>query len=120
MREVGGVRAIDKTFDAPLWRHELDEPRVSRRPEKLRLWSGDGQELFGGLRLVRAGRHFAGYHVAHWECGPGYLFAGDQPQVCMDRRWVSFLWSYLNMIPFNAATVKRITESLAPLEFGGA
>lgn len=131
VNELGGVRAMavshahyfstmalwSETFDAPLWIHALDEQWVLRRPEKLRLWSGDGQELFGGLRLVRSGGHFAGYQVAHWDRAPGYLFAGDQPQVCMDRRWVSFMWSYPNIIPFNASTVRRITASLAPLEF---
>lgn len=85
----------------------------------VRFWSGDTQELFGGITLIRSGAHFFdGYQVAHWPAGAegrGALFAGDQPQVCPDRRWVSFLYSYPNMIPFNARQIRSITDSLEPI-----
>jgi len=35
----------------------------------------------------------------------------------MDRRFVSFMYSYPNYIPLNARTVKAIAEKIAPLPF---
>lgn len=129
--ELGGIRAIavshshyysamaewSNTFNAPVYIHSYDQQWVLNVPAKLHYWTGDAQQLFGGIQLILSGGHFRGYQVAHWSSGPGILFAGDQPQVCMDRRWVSFMYSYPNIIPFNAATVRRITASLAPFEF---
>jgi len=48
----------------------------------------------------------------------GALFSGDLPQVCMDRRWVSFMYSYPNYLPLSAASVLRIVATLEPFEFG--
>jgi hypothetical protein len=104
----------------PVWIHEADRPWVVNDSSAVRFWTGDEQSLFGSLGLVRCGGHFEGYQVLHWPggcSGQGSLFAGDQPQVCMDRRWVTFMYSYPNWIPFNAATVARITRSLEPLAF---
>ena len=43
--------------------------------------------------------------------------AGDQPQICMDPKQVSFMWSYPNYIPLNAPTIRHVLECLDPLEF---
>jgi len=39
------------------------------------------------------------------------------PQVAADPRWVSFLYSYPNMIPISAAEVARITATLSSFPF---
>jgi hypothetical protein len=38
-------------------------------------------------------------------------------QVVPDRRWVSFMYSYPNLIPLNAAAVKRVVAALEPFQF---
>jgi hypothetical protein len=38
-------------------------------------------------------------------------------QVAQDRRYVSFMYSYPNMIPLNAKAVEHIIESVEPYEF---
>jgi hypothetical protein len=104
----------------PIWLHEDDRRWVMRPDAAIRFWTGDTHPLFGGLTLVRCGGHFPGYQVLHWpqgHGGAGVLFAGDQPQVCMDRRWVTFMYSYPNWIPFDAATIDAVTRALAPLAF---
>jgi hypothetical protein len=35
----------------------------------------------------------------------------------MDRRWVSFMYSYPNLIPLSAAAVRRIADSIRPFRF---
>jgi hypothetical protein len=37
---------------------------------------------------------------------------GDMPQVCPDRRFVSFMYSYPNLIPLDGPTVRSIVATL--------
>ena len=46
----------------------------------------------------------------------GALMAGDQPQICMDPKQVSFMWSYPNYIPLNAPTIRHVVDCLDPLQ----
>jgi hypothetical protein len=39
------------------------------------------------------------------------------PQVCPDRRFVSFMYSYPNLIPVDGATVRDIVSKLEPYKF---
>jgi hypothetical protein len=45
------------------------------------------------------------------------LLVGDIVQVGMDRHWVSFMYSYPNLVPLPAETVRRMVEKLEPYEF---
>ena len=45
------------------------------------------------------------------------LLAGDQPYVCADRRWVSFMWSYPNLVPLGPAAVRGVVAALRALAF---
>ena len=38
-------------------------------------------------------------------------------QVVQDRRWVSFMYSYPNLIPLPASEIQRIVAALEPFEF---
>ncbi|MGH6705135.1 MAG: MBL fold metallo-hydrolase, partial [Bradyrhizobium sp.] len=61
-----------------------------------------------------------GATVLHWRAGAegrGALLTGDIAKVAMDRRFVSFMYSYPNYIPRPAAAVRRIAETVAPLAF---
>jgi hypothetical protein len=80
----------------------------------------DAAPLFGGLTLVHTAGHFDGFQVLHWPAGAGrkgVLLAGDQPAVCQDRRWVTFMYSYPNMIPLGPAAIRRIAAALSPFAF---
>jgi hypothetical protein len=104
----------------PIWIHDDDRKWVVRPGDSVTFWTGEMHRLFGDLRLVRCGGHFAGYQVLHWPhgcSGKGLLFAGDQPQVCMDRRRVTFMYSYPNWIPLDADSVTTITRALDSLRF---
>ncbi len=45
------------------------------------------------------------------------LLSGDIVQVIPDRRFVSFMWSYPNLIPLPAEEVERIAAALEPWPF---
>jgi len=104
----------------PVYIHAADREWVMRPDPVIEFWKGGSKELIGGLTLVNTGGHFEGFQVLHWPGGAkgkGVLLSGDQPQVCRDRRWVSFMYSYLNLIPLPARAIRRITASLKPLEY---
>jgi hypothetical protein len=105
---------------APIHLHEAERPWVMRPDPCVRFWTGRTLELRDGLTLTSTGGHFDGYQVLHWPGGAegrGVLMAGDQPQVCMDPKQVSFMYSYPNYIPLNAPAIRHIVECLGPLEY---
>ena len=74
----------------------------------------------GGVTLIRCGGHFAGGTVLHWAQGGGgrgSLLSGDIVQVIPDRKFVTFMRSYPNMIPLSAPSVERIDKLLEPYDY---
>ena len=47
----------------------------------------------------------------------GALFVGDSITVVPDRRFVSFMTSYPNLIPLSAREIERIVTAVEPYEF---
>ncbi|HET7564818.1 MAG TPA: hypothetical protein VFJ96_07475 [Gemmatimonadaceae bacterium] len=108
------------TFDVPVYLHEADREWVMRPDPHLELWSGETREIIDGVTLLRLGGHFPGGQVLHWRDGAegrGALLTGDIIQVVADTRWVSFMYSYPNLIPLPASTVRRIADTVQPLRF---
>jgi hypothetical protein len=106
--------------DAPIHLHTADRPWVMRPHPNIRFWAGDCCALLDDLTLIHTPGHFDGFQVLHWPRGAdgkGVLFSGDQPQVCMDTRWVSFMYSYPNYIPLGARAVEQIVARLEPYAF---
>lgn len=56
-------------------------------------------------------------HWAEGADGKGALLSGDIIQVVPDRRWVSFMYSYPNLIPLPASKVRAIVNAIEPYEF---
>jgi glyoxylase-like metal-dependent hydrolase (beta-lactamase superfamily II) len=100
----------------PILLHEADAEWVMRPDPKIELWSGDAKELGAGLTLLRLGGHFPGGTVLH-DANTSTLLSGDIVMVVPDRRFVSFMWSYPNLIPLPAAEVERIVAALEPWPF---
>lgn len=104
----------------PLYLHEADEDWVSFDSPFLRFWGGDRFALTGAVDLVHLPGHFAGSTGLLWKNGPrpgGSLFPGDALQVAMDRRFVSFMRSYPNMIPLGRKALGRLEKHVEPLAF---
>ena len=104
----------------PIYLHADDRKWIVRADAAIQSWEGDRYELFGGVTLVRCGGHFEGGAVLHWAAGAGgkgVLLTGDVIQVVPDRRWVSFMYSYPNLIPLGAAAVKQVAGALEPFAF---
>jgi hypothetical protein len=103
-------------FGCPVWLHEAERKWVMRPDSAVRFWDGEWKELGGGLTLIRCGGHFEGGQVLHCS-NRRALFSGDIVQVIPDRRYVSFMYSYPNLIPLPPSKVEAIAGALEPFEF---
>lgn len=101
----------------PVHLHADDRQWVTEPDPAIRFWDGEALKLGPSLTLLRCGGHFAGATVLHHAGGEGTLYCGDVLQVAQDRRYVSVMYSYPNMIPVNAATIRRIEAILDPYPF---
>ena len=132
--ELGGIASIavshphyyssivewSRAFDAPVFLHAADREWVMRPDDRIVHWEGETHPLAAGLTLVRCGGHFRGGTVLHWAEGAGgrgALLSGDVIQVVSDRRFVSFMYSYPNLIPLPAAAIRRIVAAVDPFAF---
>ena len=134
VRDLGGIAAIAAShphlygsmvewaerFGASIYLHEADRQWVMRPDTRITFWSGETLALPGELTLVRLGGHFPGSTVLHWPAGAegrGALLTGDTIYVVADRAWVSFMYSYPNLIPLPAREIRRMRATIAPYRF---
>ncbi|EMI18102.1 metallo-beta-lactamase family protein [Rhodopirellula maiorica SM1] len=131
---IGGISAIaishphyystmvhwSHVLGCPIYLHAADRNWVMRPDPAIQFWDGETKQLAGGLTLIRCGGHFDGGTVLHIPSaadGKGAMLTGDILQVVQDRRWVSFMYSYPNLIPLPISKVQRIVEAIEPFEF---
>ena len=135
VRSLGGLKAIavshphyygavadwSEAFGGvPVYLHGDDRAFVTRPHPAIVPWTGDSHRIADDILLVRTGGHFAGGTIMHWRAGAegrGALLTGDVAMVAMDRRSLSFMYSFPNYIPLNAGAVRRIARAVEPLAF---
>ncbi len=135
VRALGGIKWIavshphlvtvcvewSRAFDnAPIYWHADNRDWVMRHDGNFIFWETETQTLNDELTLIRGGGHFEGSAMLHWKNGAarrGILITGDTIQVASDRRFVSFMYSYPNMIPLNARAIIRIVNAIEPFAF---
>jgi len=131
---LGGISAIaishphyyssmiewSRAFNAPVYLHAADRKWVMRPDPAVLFWEGETQTLPGDLTLIRCGGHFAGGTVLHWPSGAegrGVLLSGDIINVVQDRRYVSFMYSFPNLIPLSPNAVRRVVAAVEPYTY---
>jgi hypothetical protein len=105
--------------DIPIYIHADNREWVMRPDSRIVFWDGETKKILPDVTLIRCGGHFEGSAACHWKRsnGPNVLLAGDTPQVVLDRKHVSFMYSYPNLWPLNARAVKRIAQALEPFDY---
>lgn len=111
----------------PIYINAADRDWVMRPAAEIIFWEGSNLALWDDIQLIRCGGHFPGSSVMHYGGGAGgrgALFSSDTLHVTMDRRFVSFMKSYPNMIPLSGEKVTEIASQLQNVFFdriyGGA
>lgn len=110
-RAFGGV---------PIHLHADDRRWIMRPDPSIQLWNGETLKLLPDVTLVRCGGHFAGGTVLHWAKGAGgrgLLCSSDIATVTTDRKFLSFMRSYPNLIPLSAKQITAIATALEPFRF---
>lgn len=106
--------------DVPIYLHAADRQWVMRPDAAIVFWEGETHPLGEDLTLIRCGGHFPGGTVLHWTAGAdgrGALLTGDIIHVVADRRHVSFMYSYPNLIPLPASAVQHIVRAVDHFAF---
>ena len=104
----------------PVYLHAGLKPWVMRPDPVIQFWEGETLTLAEGVTLIHAGIHFDGGTVLHWAdgaAGRGALLTGDIFTVVQDRRWVSFMYSYPNLIPERPAVIREALRRVEPYAF---
>src|SRR3954451_438733 len=131
--DLGGIEAICMShphfyaadvefadaFGARILIPRADERWIQRPSPRVELFD-DTVEPVSGLTLARIVAHFDGAAVLHWPDGSerrGALLTGDTITVVQDRDWVSFMWSYPNLIPLDESTVLEIAARVERFRF---
>ena len=134
VKKRGGIRAIAishphyyssmvewaERFDAQIFLHAADRQWAMRQSPRIQFWEGTTLPLWDELILINCGGHFDGGTILHWPAGAngkGTLLTGDIIQVVQDRRYVSFMRSYPNMIPLGAPAIRHILKTIEPFSF---
>jgi hypothetical protein len=110
-RAFGGV---------PIHLHAADQRWIMRPDPSIQLWKGETLQLLPDMTLIRCGGHFPGGTVLHWARGAGgrgVLCSSDIATVATDRKFLSFMRSYPNLIPLSAEQVTRIGRALDAFQF---
>src|SRR6478735_8457035 len=134
LHELGGVAAIASSHPhltgasvtishlfggVPVYWAEDDRRWAGHPDEMIHHWR-DRQEVLPGLTLVQCGGHFPGSAVLHWDAGAegrGVLLTGDTIRVNADRKTLSFMRSYPNLIPLPPRSVRKIVDAVEPYAY---
>lgn len=131
IQALGGLKAIAishphyyglmvewaRAFDCPVYLHAGDAQWVMDRDEHIQLWEGGEKVLWDGIRVIHTAGHFPGSVVLHIPDGAGTLLTGDTIYVSRDRKQVSAMYSYPNMIPLGKRAIQYLVEQVKDLPF---
>ncbi|WP_242929039.1 MBL fold metallo-hydrolase [Pontibacter vulgaris] len=133
IQSLGGIKAIAishphyyslmaewaAAFDCPIYLHENDKQWIQDNSKHISLWHGAELPLWDGMKVVHVGGHFDGSTVLHLpNHGPkGTLLTGDSLYVTRDRKHVSMMYSYPNLVPLPKKAIEQINSRVEPLEF---
>src|SRR5207237_4327383 len=106
--------------DIPVYVHAADREWIMRPDPAIKTWEGETLELLPDVTMIRGGGHFPGGAMLHWGGGAGgrgVLCSSDIATVTVDRKFLTFMRSYPNLIPLSAKEVRAIAASVAPFRF---
>lgn len=120
-------------LDRQWWMRKADPDALEKH---LVFYQSSQHRLASGITIVRCGGHFDGSAVLHWDRtlapappsiasqavdeqipSTGAVFCADTFAPGMDRKTITFLWSYPNFIPLPPSSVLQIWKAVRPFAF---
>ncbi|UII30703.1 MBL fold metallo-hydrolase [Fulvivirga ulvae] len=133
IRSKGGLKAIAfshphyysnmndwaAAFDCPVYIHRSDQQWIVNHGPNIRLWSGEEEHLWEGIRIINIGGHFPGSSILHVPnlSALGTIFSGDTIHLSPSMRHLSVMYSYPNQIPLPRTEMKRIKKRFENIQF---
>jgi glyoxylase-like metal-dependent hydrolase (beta-lactamase superfamily II) len=105
---------------APIYVHEDDRDWIRQPDPAIRSWSGGTMKLLPDVTLIRCGGHYPGSAVLHWSKGAdgaGIVCSGDTLTVTTDRKFLTFMRSYPNLIPLPPKAIRKISAAMESFAF---
>lgn len=133
IQKNGGIKAIvishphyyslmnewAKAFQCPIYIHEADREWVMDTAENIEFWKGNEYKLTKDATIIHTGGHFSGSAVLHHELNPlgKALFLGDSLYLSRDKRHLSAMYSYPNLIPLTNSETLAVFDIIRKYKF---
>ena len=106
--------------NVPIYIHEDDKEWIQYEHENIVLWNGEIKIINDEVTLIKCGGHFKGSSILYWAGGAegeGAIFTGDTIHVAADRKSVSFMYSFPNLIPLPERSIIQIVNAIKHFKF---
>jgi hypothetical protein len=134
INELGGIKYIilshphffasmvewANRFDAKIIIQDNDKEWIQYKHYRIETWVGKRKQIFQNVSIICLGGHFPGSCVllcSNGANGKGALLSADTVHVLVDRKHVTWMYSFPNMIPLPAFEIERMTNELERYEF---
>jgi hypothetical protein len=106
-------------FDCPIYIHKNDHLYIVDKGSNVKLWEGNEQPLWEGIKIINIGGHFAGSCVLIIPSmsEQGAMLSGDTLYLSPNKKHFAIMYSYPNRMPLPISEIVRIKERFAVLSF---
>ena len=105
-------------FSCPVYIHAKDKEWV---PDErlIQFWNDEVKDLWEDMKIINTGGHFPGACILHVPFLPerGTVFAGDSLFISRNRKHISIMYSYPNIIPLPLSEIERIRRLMEKYPF---
>lgn len=108
-----------KVFECPIYLHKKDEKWVMDSKTSIAFWDEDKKKLNADFTIHRIGGHFDGSAVLETNISTfnKSLFVGDTLYLSRDKKHLSVMFSYPNVIPLSHKETQKVFDEIDNIEF---
>lgn len=108
-----------KVFECPIYLHQKDEEWIMDNKTSVTFWNGDKKKLNDDFTIHKIGGHFAGSSVLETKLSSfkKSLFVGDTLYLSRDKKHLSVMFSYPNVIPLSNQENLKVFKKIDEIEF---
>lgn len=108
-----------EAFQCPVYLHEKDRKWVMDESDRFRFWNHEQFELLPGISVIHLGGHFPGSSILHFSAPNEKvaLLVGDTLYLSRNKKHLSVMYSYPNVIPLYEEELFAILQKVNKLWF---